>query len=114
MIYRLVDYGIDIDEDSEKEFTAALGPHECFICLETHFHNDITNKLNYQTMYNKTCCCDGDVHIVCLQRWYVMNASCPICRRKMYMKTSIKSPMSHSRLIYLPGSSTSLPSRSLR
>jgi hypothetical protein len=61
---------------------------ECFICYEI---TDITNtpsiKLGNQPKYLKKCKCDIFIHVYCLDKWYNINNSCPICRNQILLKT---------------------------
>ena len=55
--------------------------NECFICFEYITDND--NKpinLQKQQLYVNNCCCDLAVHNCCLQKWFNIYKSCPICR----------------------------------
>jgi hypothetical protein len=52
---------------------------DCFVCLENILSYDNTN-LNFNNNYNKICNCNGYIHIKCLEKWYLITKSCPICR----------------------------------
>jgi len=57
---------------------------ECFICFETKSSQGYkTINLIEQTIYLHNCNCNGSIHNECLQLWFNMNYSCPICRNKM-------------------------------
>jgi hypothetical protein len=57
---------------------------ECFICFETKSSQGFkTINLTEQTIYLHNCRCNGPIHNECLQLWFNMNESCPICRNKM-------------------------------
>ena len=55
---------------------------ECFVCLQDFsLDNKLTPiRLIHQTLYIKSCMCDGWIHYSCLENWYNANDSCPICR----------------------------------
>ena len=74
MLFRVVDhYNVELQEEFE--------PSECTICLEldTRFESKPI-KLQSQPLYTLNCCCDGWIHISCLNVWYMVTKSCPICR----------------------------------
>ena len=74
MLFRIVDhYNFEIQEESK--------PNECIVCLEldTRFES-IPIKLQSQPLYTFNCCCDGWIHTSCLNIWYRVTKSCPICR----------------------------------
>jgi hypothetical protein len=57
---------------------------ECFICFELKSsHGFKTISLMEQKLYLHNCNCNGPIHNECLQLWFNMNNSCPICRNKM-------------------------------
>ena len=61
----------------------------CFICFEERIHNQKTTKLNNQLYFIKTCQCDGNIHQLCLERWFSVKEVCPICRNAMIEKPVI-------------------------
>jgi len=66
---------IDIDINTEL--------HDCIICFDEDAH---TGQLNYFFNFNKACLCNSWIHLSCLEKWYVVHSSCPICRQDLYMK----------------------------
>lgn len=82
MLYRLVEH---YDTNNFETSSLVLNDEsiECFICLQERSYNEHIIKMNNQTLYLKTCDCDGYIHTNCLSKWYKMNTSCPICRRNM-------------------------------
>lgn len=54
-------------------------PDECFICYEVmNYKKPIRLKNN--CYYLKKCTCDGSIHKKCLDYWYNIKNTCPICR----------------------------------
>jgi hypothetical protein len=53
--------------------------NECFICFE----NASIIRLNNQELFFKTCNCNGWIHERCLEKWYNIHHTCPICRKHM-------------------------------
>lgn len=81
MIFRTFDhYNNDLcDFIEEYDF--------CFICYEIQIENEIKPlKLNNQPYYLKTCSCDGFIHKPCLDKWYSLSQTCPICREFIIYK----------------------------
>ncbi len=68
------------------EEVAEINTNECFICLELHTNNNDT-PINWKTqrIYIRLCECGGWVHVQCVNKWYVGNNKCPICRKYMYV-----------------------------
>jgi len=57
---------------------------ECFICCEINTKNEKTPiNLIDQSEYLKICYCNGDIHKKCLDKWYKIHKSCPVCRKEM-------------------------------
>ena len=57
---------------------------ECFICYEILCENKSKIiKLKKQNFYIKNCTCDGFIHIFCLDKWYNLNKTCPVCRQNI-------------------------------
>jgi hypothetical protein len=72
------------NEQIEKE------QDECFICYEIKLDNKIEPiRLKMQILYLKNCECDGAIHGKCLDIWYNLNKTCPICR-KVIVKNDCK------------------------
>jgi hypothetical protein len=57
-------------------------PLECFICYE-NINNIRPILLNSNCYYQKKCNCSGEIHKKCLDRWYNIKETCPICRKNM-------------------------------
>jgi hypothetical protein len=54
--------------------------NECFICFEeANEYEKYPSRLNKQNNFYKTCSCDGWIHENCMQIWYDIHNSCPIC-----------------------------------
>ena len=63
--------------------------HDCFICYENEDREKYKPiKLGTQQKYIRNCSCDVFIHITCLDRWYELNHTCPICRN--YIVRNIK------------------------
>jgi len=60
----------------------------CFICYEVLFENMKPIKLNSKIYYMKNCNCDGFIHKKCIDTWYNINNSCPICRTAIVKNTN--------------------------
>lgn len=57
---------------------------DCFICLQLKIEDEeITIKLNEQTLYINECTCNSSVHNLCLKKWVDRYYSCPICRKRI-------------------------------
>ena len=85
MMYKIVEFCDDIiepglDEDIENIRDA---DNECFVCFEIQKADELPIRLIYQTIFLKTCECDGWIHNSCLESWFTINEKCPICRIKM-------------------------------
>lgn len=53
----------------------------CFVCYEYYDDiNELPIKLNNNYHYIKNCECNVIIHKSCLDKWYSINNSCPICR----------------------------------
>jgi hypothetical protein len=62
----------------------------CFICYEIQIENEKKPlKLYTQPYYVKSCYCDGFIHKYCLDKWYSLSESCPICREFIIYKKMI-------------------------
>jgi hypothetical protein len=57
--------------------------YECLICLEIKNNNEKTTKLNDLEICEKHCECDGWFHKSCLNSWFIIKFSCPICRNQI-------------------------------
>ena len=73
---------VEKEKDKEKEI---FEPDQCFICYESANYNAYESliKLNVNIYYFKECVCDGFIHKKCLDKWNILNKSCPICRKKL-------------------------------
>ena len=63
---------------------------ECCICLQTEKEN--TSKFfNFKKnkKYTKKCKCNVDIHKKCLDDWFYMKMSCPLCNTKIHHKKTI-------------------------
>jgi hypothetical protein len=60
----------------------------CFICYELLYEDMKPIKLNSKTYYIKKCNCEGFVHKKCIDKWYNINNSCPICRSTIIKNTN--------------------------
>ena len=63
--------------------------NECFICFEvSNKYEKNPSRLSNKIDYFKNCQCDGWIHDNCLEKWYLLNETCPICRNKVvYINT---------------------------
>ena len=52
----------------------------CLICHEKS--NYLGNVINWHN-YDKACDCRLNIHQYCLNKWYSINKTCPICRKKL-------------------------------
>jgi hypothetical protein len=58
-----------------------INENECLICLEVkNNNNEKTIKLNDLACCEKQCGCDGWIHKTCLDSWFIIKFTCPICR----------------------------------
>lgn len=94
MLYRLVEHydtnndytnSIILDKEVEKIYL-----NECFVCLDSGISNEKLIKLKNQILYFKICVCDGYIHDSCLNKWYKLQSSCPICRTHICKLPSFK------------------------
>jgi hypothetical protein len=56
----------------------------CFICYE---QNIPSLKFKNIICYEKDCDCNVYLHKNCLDKWYKIHSTCPICIKFMYKKT---------------------------
>ena len=83
MIYRVCEH-----YDDNHSFDL-IDANECFICFEIKTINELKPfNLKNQTVYLKSCKCDGSIHNECLKTWISKNKKCPICRTKVFDKIS--------------------------
>lgn len=83
MLYRIVEH-----YDTENDYildpsSEMMSEGECFICLDFLLNNEKPIFLKNQSIYCRTCHCNGLIHNECLKKWYHRNESCPICREEM-------------------------------
>ena len=83
--------------DKKQVEQSMLNLKECCVCYEIKDgDNNVCIKLRQQKYFIQTCLCDVDIHPICLEKWYIMHNSCPICRERM--ETS-KSGISSCRFV---------------
>lgn len=78
----------DIDKTKDNSiFERIKEQHDdCFICYENEDREkNKPIKFGRQRKYLKRCYCDVSVHITCLDKWYQLNPSCPICRKSIVL-----------------------------
>lgn len=79
MIFRVCEH-----YDDEQPICEYYCDKECFICFELESCKGFkTICLIEQTLYLHNCNCNGPIHTECLQLWFNINNSCPICRNRM-------------------------------
>jgi|LauGreStaDraftv2_3_1035109.scaffolds.fasta_scaffold44963_1 hypothetical protein len=58
--------------------------NECFICFEvSNEYEKYPSHLKSLHEYIKSCNCNGLIHNSCIEMWYNINNTCPICRNKI-------------------------------
>jgi len=83
MLFRVVEHYNDLPEQGEIIYIEPT--NECLLCLQINTDDKLAPvDLKTQQVYLKMCNCGGWFHITCLQDWYDVSKSCPICR--VYMK----------------------------
>ena len=61
-----------------------INENECLICLEVKNNkNEKPIKLNDLACCEKQCECDGWIHKTCLDSWFIIKFTCPICRNSI-------------------------------
>ena len=61
-----------------------INENECLICLEVkNNNNEKTIKLNDLACCEKQCECNGWIHKTCLDSWFIIKFTCPICRNSI-------------------------------
>jgi hypothetical protein len=81
MIFRVYEHY----DDNQPINNSCDKPDDCFICYEfVTNYEPCTISLRCQVNYDKTCGCDGWIHKKCLERWYLNQKKCPICRLAIY------------------------------
>ena len=81
-MFKIVDFCDEIIEP-EIEEDIEDPDKECFVCFEIKKIEELPIRLINQTIFLKTCECDGWIHNSCLESWFTINEKCPICRVKM-------------------------------
>ena len=75
------DDNIDNDYNNNNSINSNINENECLICLEVkNNNNEKTIKLNDLACCEKPCGCDGWIHKTCLDSWFIIKFTCPICR----------------------------------
>jgi hypothetical protein len=72
----------------------------CFICYEVLCENMKPIKLNSKIYYLKNCNCDGFIHKNCIDTWYNINHSCPVCRTTIVKNTNFISKILHTNTYF--------------
>ena len=57
--------------------------NECVICLNKYGTTLPLSSINYKNNY-KVCNCKCFVHYKCLEKWFEVSLTCPICRSTYY------------------------------
>lgn len=79
MIFRVCEH-----YDDEQPIYYDYYDKECFVCFELKSSHGLkTINLINQTLYINRCVCNGPIHKECLELWFNMNNTCPICRNRM-------------------------------
>jgi len=79
-MFRTFDHYYDNDQKVTVKQIEII-EEECFICYEIKLEDKIEPiTLKTQILYLKNCECDGTIHIKCLDTWFNLNHTCPICR----------------------------------
>ena len=71
----------NISDDDCNNDNSNNNDNECLICLEVNNNNnEKTIKLNDLASCEKLCECNGWFHKSCLDNWFIIKFTCPICR----------------------------------
>ena len=71
------------DSNNNNSVNSNINENECLICLEVkNNNNEKTMKLN-DLACEKYCECDGWIHKTCLDSWFKIKFTCPICRNSI-------------------------------
>ncbi len=98
MIFRVYEH---YDDDQSIYLNSDI-PDMCFICYEFKTELELeTISLKSQDIYNKLCNCDGWIHKQCFLLWSRKKHTCPICRQKMFYKTTTLT-IPATNMIYYP------------
>ena len=60
------------------------------ICLICHEKSNYLGNVIIWNNYDKACKCRLNIHQYCLNKWFSINKTCPICRNKL-LKQDMKS-----------------------
>ena len=75
------DVGFYNDSINHNSDNSNINENECLICLEVkNNNNEKTMKLNDLACCEKQCDCNGWIHKTCLDSWFIIKFTCPICR----------------------------------
>jgi len=78
---------------TNKNNNSNINENECLICLEVkNDNNENPIKLNDLASCEKLCTCNGWFHKSCLDSWFIIKLTCPICRNSI---TSFKPQQIH-------------------
>jgi len=84
------DYDEEVNTQQIEKIEKIEKIEECFICYEIKLDNNIEPiRLKMQLLYLKNCECDGNIHKQCLDMWFNLKKSCPICRNLIIKNNSI-------------------------
>lgn len=78
------------DEDKCKDTNNYLINNQkdtCLICWMPTEENNEVKKLSNFSHINIICNCQPKIHYLCLNSWIHKNSSCPICRKKIFIKS---------------------------
>jgi len=74
---------------------------DCFICYEMEDREkNKPIKLFNQDKYFKKCRCNGFIHVTCLDKWYQINSTCPICRKTIILNINNNQTIFHVQNYY--------------
>jgi hypothetical protein len=72
------------DCNNNNHINSNNSENECLICLEVNNNNnEKTIKLNDLASCEKLCECNGWFHKSCLDTWFIIKFTCPICRNSI-------------------------------
>ena len=74
---------IDNNCNNNNSINSNNSENECLICLEVNNNNEKTIKLNDLSSCEKLCECNGWFHKSCLDNWFIIKFTCPICRNSI-------------------------------
>jgi hypothetical protein len=78
------DSNLSNDSNNNNSINSNINENECLICLEVkNNNNEKTIKLNDLACCEKYCECDGWIHKTCLDSWFIIKFTCPICRNSI-------------------------------